>query len=584
VLFAAAAWLRFIHLDYGLRHSPDYDESIFVENVLGMIARGDWDHRFYEYPGLLLWILRLVLAATGALGAEAYLVCRAVIALSSAVTVPLVFAATSSWVSRRAGWFAAAMVALSPIDIETAQMLRPDAMIAPVLFAALALAAPRQGAGHTRSAWAVAAVGTAIKFSGALVFAPLLLAAHGARRTWSEIATLSAMALLVFAALSPYTFLGAGESLAAMGVQLDYHYGASSGAGVWPALRGFLSETLMRALSLPGLALAAWGVALGLRLRSRFALCWILFPTLWILVFSTSGVRYGRFVVPVLGACCVLAALGLEDIWTRTRVIAIAAATSALIASGLATSRYISAISSPLTLDQALNWLGDHPDIQAVGSSISGLGAFESAGPEITTLRGFRGDAFVAAQFEALVLLGETSAPAGFALAARFAPESMYNGPELAVFRALAPRRLIPLDLRAALVRSSAPGRDAQLTDGLVSTRWRCDATKAFIELSWPNAVVPTRLDLSFGGMPPNRELRVAVSDDLGSLEVESLRPPFDRQRRTAEGFSQAMAWPERSTRTLRIDLAGPAPLRIGEIRVFTIANYDRPILERETQ
>ena len=572
-VFGVAATLRFVHLDFGLRHQPDYDERIFVENALGMIARDDWDHRFYEYPGLLIWILRIVLTATGARGADAYLVARSLIAFISAITVLLVFVVVSSWVSRRSALVVALMLALSPIDIEIAHMLHPDSVIAALLFAALALAAPRNGEGSPWLAWVAATVATAIKFSAAIVFAPLLLAALAARTTLPRIAARSLLALVLFAVLSPYTLLGGTDSVAGMRVQLAYHYEATPTSDFASRLGGLLTDTLPRALSLPGLALAAWGAAMSLRARSRWALCWILFPTLWIVIFSTTGARFGRFMVPTLGALCLLAAVGLEDLFVRTRLVTLATSVLALALPALDTSHYLSALHAPLTLDQALDRIGAAPEIESVGSTIPELGALDIGGGEIVPLRGFRGDAFVASQFDALVLTGAVSTPSGFVLVARFSPKSIHNGPEVAVFRALTPRRFSTLDLRDARVRSSAPQRDSQLSDGQVSTRWRADASPAFIEVAWPSAVVPVRLEIAFGATPPDREFRLKVSDDSGVIETHSLRPPLERQRQGARGLSQLLAWLGRPpTRTLRIDLAGPVPLQIGELRVFADA------------
>ncbi len=571
-VFGLAAVLRLVHLDSGLRHEPDGDERIFVENALGMIARGDWDHRFYEYPGLLLWILRAVLTLTGARGAEAYLVSRTLIALVSAATVLLVFAAVSSLVSRRAGLIVALMLSLSPVDIETAHMLRPDSVIAPLLFAALVLAAPRKREGFPRLAWVAATLATAIKFSAALVFAPLFVIALAASVTPTRIVAWSLSSLVLFAALSPYTLLGGFDSIAGMRTQLTYHYESAPMSGFARMLGGFLADTLPRALSLPGLALSAWGAALGLRARSRWLLGWMLFPTLWIVIFSTSSARYGRFVIPVLGALCLLAAVGLEDLFSRSRIVAFATAALALALPALATSRYLAFIGAPQTLDRALDWLGDAPEIERVGSSIVDLGALETEGPEIVPLRGFHGEALVASLFDALVMPGAASAPPGFVLAARFAPGSLYNGPDVAVFRALSPRHLSALDLRDARVRSSAPARDPQLSDGPVSTRWRADASPAFIEIVWPAPVAPVGVELAFGATPPDREFKVQVSDDGGTIEAHSLRPPLDRQHQGVHGLSQLLSWPARSTRTLHIDLAGPVPLRIGELRVFVAA------------
>jgi hypothetical protein len=560
---------RFLRLDSGLRHEPDYDERIFVENALGMIARGDWDHGFYEYPGLLLWILRVLLAATGARGADAYLASRALIAVVSSLAVVLVFATASSWVSRRAATLGALLLALSPLDIETAHMLRPDSVIAPILFAAMVLAVPRYGEGRLSAAWGLATVGTAIKFSAALVFLPLFVIAWLARTGLKRIGVLSLLSLALFAALSPYTFLSGSSSLKGMETQLAYHYDAGPAPGFLTMLGGFLTDTLPYAFSVPGLALCVWGAVLGLRARERWAFLWLLLPALWILIFSTTGARYGRFMVPVMGVLCVFAAIGFEDLLTRARIAGLALAVIALSTSALATGRYLGSLGA-LTLDQALDWVRAAPGITTVGSSLVDLGALSGDGPEIVPLRGFHGEAFLASQFDALVLTGSAMTPAGFALAARFKPGSAHEGPDIAVFRALTPGHVSTLDLTAAQIHSSAPERDAQLVDGVLSTRWRAEASPAFIEISWPLPVTPTRVELAFGALPPDRELQLKITDDAGVVVWESVRPPLDRQRRGQDRFSQVAAWPGRATTALRIELRGAPPLRIGELRVFT--------------
>ena len=70
--------LRFTALGWGLRHTPDLDEQFFVENVRGMLARGDLDHRFHEYPGLVFYLLLPVVAAVDrtTLAREGYLLAR----------------------------------------------------------------------------------------------------------------------------------------------------------------------------------------------------------------------------------------------------------------------------------------------------------------------------------------------------------------------------------------------------------------------------------------------------------------------------------------------------------------------------
>src|SRR5207247_629527 len=61
LVFAVAALLRFKGLSWGLRHPPHVDEQPFVDYARTLLARDDFDHRFYEYPGLLFYLLAAVL-------------------------------------------------------------------------------------------------------------------------------------------------------------------------------------------------------------------------------------------------------------------------------------------------------------------------------------------------------------------------------------------------------------------------------------------------------------------------------------------------------------------------------------------
>jgi len=570
-LFALALAPRLAHLDRGLRHQPEYDERIFVESTLEMAAAGDWDHRFYEYPGLLIWILRIVFWATDASGAEAYLAARVLMAVSSALTVPLLFMVVSTHVSRRAGVGAALLLALSPIEIETVHMFRPDTIIAPFLFAALACDSAGKS-GRPRLAWAIATIATALKFSAALVFAPLLASALASKTSLKRIAALSVGSLVLFTLLSPYTFLGGASSIEGMGTQLNYHYAEPASMGFTSLLWRFVSDIPVRAMSLPGLALAVWGILLGVRNRKRWMLGWILFPVFWILVFSSTGIRRDRFIVPVLSAMCLLAAVGLEDLLKRARPIGYALLGLAVGLVGVGTGRYVASLDRPLTMDQALDWTRRTPGLQAVGTTFGEIGALDPGTPELVMLRGFRGDAFVASQFDALILSAEAAAPPGFARAAVLKSQSCCYDPDLAIYQAGTPRRFRALDLTQARVTSSAGERDEKLTDGPVSTRWRADVSPAWVEIEWPAPVEPTRIELAYGSMPPDRELQVAISDDSGAIEAHSLRQPLLLQRPPGRDLSQVFGWPARPTRRLRVSLTGPVPMRIGELRVFADA------------
>ncbi|MCU0242673.1 MAG: hypothetical protein MUF51_09665, partial [Vicinamibacteria bacterium] len=61
IILIIAAALRFTGLTHGLRHTPLIDERFFVEGSARMLSQGTLDPGFYEYPGLLMYILCLPL-------------------------------------------------------------------------------------------------------------------------------------------------------------------------------------------------------------------------------------------------------------------------------------------------------------------------------------------------------------------------------------------------------------------------------------------------------------------------------------------------------------------------------------------
>ncbi|HEY3119960.1 MAG TPA: hypothetical protein VGL15_05010 [Vicinamibacteria bacterium] len=62
MIVVLAAGLRFTGLSAGLRHRPGWDERAFVDAAGLMLASGDLDHRFQEYPALLVYLLAPALA------------------------------------------------------------------------------------------------------------------------------------------------------------------------------------------------------------------------------------------------------------------------------------------------------------------------------------------------------------------------------------------------------------------------------------------------------------------------------------------------------------------------------------------
>src|SRR5690348_12493770 len=64
VIVLQAFILRLWGIGWGLPYADHYhDEQTVARVVLGMIERGDWNPRFFDYPSLYFYVLRLVFDA-----------------------------------------------------------------------------------------------------------------------------------------------------------------------------------------------------------------------------------------------------------------------------------------------------------------------------------------------------------------------------------------------------------------------------------------------------------------------------------------------------------------------------------------
>ena len=259
VLLTAVA-LRFHGLAWGLRHAPIDDERYFVDNVARMLAERSLDHRFYEYPGLLFYVLLPFQALAGGSGPPATYAARAVIAAFGVLSVALTFALARRLLgSAPAALTAAALVAVSPLEVVTAHTLRPD--VALEAFALLTLLALARLDGAWRAdarAGAALALAISTKFTGVLLL-PSFLAA---RACWARLArgllVAGGVALALGVLFTPYAWLDPQAFLRGARYQVGFHYvgrvehgyldnvafylgSLARGLG-WPAARRLLRE------------------------------------------------------------------------------------------------------------------------------------------------------------------------------------------------------------------------------------------------------------------------------------------------------------------------------------------------------
>ena len=364
LVLAAAAILRFTSLGFGLRHPPFVDEVYFVQSVSRMLSVGTLDHGFYEYPGLFSTLLVPALAflSPPRLGPSAYLLSRGVVAAFSVLSVALCARlAQRLWGGLAPALLAAALLAVSPVEVETAHMVRPDIVLGTfVLLSSLFLLRVGEGRKGDLQAGVSIGIATAVKFTGALL-APcyLLRRALSPGRRWPRVLLAGGAALLAFAVASPFTFLHARLAVLGLRSQVAYHYVAGPGdlGPLGTALA--YGRILLRALGPVGVTLVP--VGLWLRRREwRAFLPLALLPVLTVAVFSTATVHEERFLVPVLGLLAVFASAGATALFERGLVVAVAVSAAFLGPPLVYSLQFLSAISRPGTRDLAADWIEQH--------------------------------------------------------------------------------------------------------------------------------------------------------------------------------------------------------------------------------
>jgi 4-amino-4-deoxy-L-arabinose transferase-like glycosyltransferase len=254
-ILVVAALLRFTGLGWGLRHRPQLDERFFVSNTVHMLARGNLDHGFYQYPGLFYYLLAPVIAFVDEprRNPHAYVAGRALAGSFGLLSVALLYALGRSTWGVATGLVTAALLAVSPLEVRVAHEVRPDlALHSFVLLGLLAFRGVGESARRDLVSGIALGAATALKFSGAL-----LAASYVARRVLApgpklrRLALAGLVSLVTFAVLSPYTFLRGTASVQGMDDQLSFHYVDRGSGGNFLATMKEYGFILQEALGSP---------------------------------------------------------------------------------------------------------------------------------------------------------------------------------------------------------------------------------------------------------------------------------------------------------------------------------------------
>lgn len=548
-ILLVAALLRVIGLGWGLRHPPHGDESAFVMNVHRMIAEGDLDHRYYEYPGLFFYVLYPVLRAVMGdrpPGPQAYLAARGVVAAFGVLAVGLQFAFARRLMAPGAALFSAALLAFSLVAVQTAHSLRPDvALQAMTLLALLALLALDGGTKADLRAGAALGAAAAVKFSGVLLV-PALLARRllvPSRRV-SGLAILALAAAVVFVAASPYSVLHFGDFVEGVETQVSYHYEEPPDPDLvksWPHMAGLYLGVWAKTLGAPGAALSL----IGLWVAARAPRTWgplLLLPLTAIAVFSTSQVRHDRFLLPAMTVGFALAAAGWETVWGLSRRLGVLAAVVALGLPLLSSLRYVADVARPGTGDRAVEWAAAALPAGARVLTRLDLGLDASRVEVLKVPRLDRRAVVLASDYVLATRRDDPEALAGLVPRASFGPLGRYNGPPITVYEvpaALRRRVAVPLD-GATVTASSGLAELRAAVDGDRATWWHTDEIQRagdFIEVRLPGPVTVSAVELELGAEVrfAAREPKVSVLHDgqwtsapwtPGRTVVEEQRPP----------------------------------------------------------
>jgi len=589
-ILVVAAGLRFTGLSWDLGHTPHVDERYFVENVALMLTEGDLDYRFYEYPGLFFYLLYPVLAVAGAsvpADASVYLAARGVVAAFGVASVGLVYLLGRHLAGQMTGLVAAAFLAVSPVEVQTAHSVRPDVVLETFVLIAL-IVFSIVGEESRRDAASGFALGsaTAVKFSGVLLvpsYVAYRLLAPGPRVRRMLLAVV--ISLVTFLVFSPYTLLNSGGFLDGVLTQVGYHYegriGVADYAGrLWTYL-GHPQGTLRSSFGTLGVLFIVAGLGPAARDWKRWVPL-LAFPLVVLAVFSTSLVHHDRFLVPTLGVLALLIGRAGQWLWERWRasLVVILVALAFPFWSSLA---YVRDVSRPSTRDRALDWIETNlqPGARVV-SALMDLGGPQNrfellslAAPDRFALQSRNADAVLLRPGD------EESYSIDWPPTLAIEPESEFSGPPFRLYvvpeSARPEYEPVPLDV-SWLAASESPERLANLIDDRLGTFWGTGGPQRpgnWIQILFPEPISVARVELSLGSRPLRfaRELRLEGRTEDAWIEIPYVmgRAGVQGQVVDENGPSQILVFEPMVLYGVRLFQIGrrTRPWSIAELRVF---------------
>ena len=330
VLFVAAA-LRLQHIDFGLPALNDPDELMFEMGAIRILRTGTLNPGWFGHPATttmyVLALVDLIVFAAGyvsghfasptafadAVFADPTLVIlpgRIVMAAFGVLSVWLTMRLADELLDRKVALGAGLVLAVSPLAVTWAQVIRSDIMATSFLLACLiATARHAREPSNSRFVWAAVwlalAVATKWPFAlGALAMIAVLLnrwskGEASFRESLARVAAFGALSLALLLLISPYLVLDHETLWRNLQGEAQAHHLGATGGSPWQNLVWYGQGPVLNGLGLSGSLLAIWG--LWLIARHGFA-ARILLPVLlgFIMVLAAQHLVWDRWALPLL--------------------------------------------------------------------------------------------------------------------------------------------------------------------------------------------------------------------------------------------------------------------------------------------
>jgi hypothetical protein len=599
---AASAFFRLSGLSWGLRHPVHRDEQDFVTRVVEMVQAGDLDHRWYQYPGLFLYMLGAGVAALGperAAGPDAYWISRVIVASFGVLNTGLLYAVGTRLVGVWGGFAAALFLALSPIEVDAFHQVRADVVVQTL--GILTIPAFRRLGPDLRGdrrMGALIGLATAVKFTGLLLVPSYLFARFLAGARWFRGYVIAgALTIAITLACTPYAlihfdrYFSRTEYNGVLGGPSTYYQGPSH----FREHVAFFLSNQHRSWGLLASLLFLAGLYLCLRESWRAWSPPLVHLVTTIAAMSAATMIFPRHMAPAMGVVYLMAAAPLQRVFRWNRLAAVLLTGAALVPSARASYDAVKWFAGPSAADKALDWIQANvpPGARILetrpGTTIGGHpGAMIGIDPRRHELLFLRTDldrvgprlSLLAPHMDVVVTEpGDRQWMRG--LKTVYAAAGPHGNVVIELRRPIEePARTFTLsDLASARLKASEnPAGLERLRDGDAATTWSTAGPMAgteWLEITFDEARSVSSLELVLGAAPSRHapELLVSTSVDGKTYEVvraEEARPPVGEQQAASRRMSQEVVLDARPVRGVRIAQLGrrPEPWAVAELIV----------------